>query len=188
MRMAAAAIAALSLLGSVGGGMAATWTEVWVPDPGFAIDFPAPPSFATRPVDDTSERRQQYWAAHDGGRVFVVTVVDMPPEAVPEIPTIDYYGHMIEHYAAGSRAMLREDYLETVAGFPGAEAVLDDWTDDVHHLLDLVLVGNRLFMVGSAGPKGHETGADALRFRDSFRLTAPPPAEMPEAEDAPAVP
>jgi hypothetical protein len=80
---------------------------------------------------------------------------------------------VVERFAAGSHAMLREDYLATVAGLPGFEAILDDWSDDLHHLVDLVQVGNRLFMIGSSGPKGHESGVDAIRFRDSFRLTGP---------------
>jgi hypothetical protein len=117
----------------------------------------------------------------------VVSVIEMPPTTTPPVPTIDYYGRVVERFAAGSHAMLREDYTATVGGLPGFEAVLDDWTDDMHHLIDIVQVGNRLYMVGSAGPKGHETAPDAIRFRDSFRLTSSPatdasvPAEEPPA-------
>ncbi|MGE5538276.1 MAG: hypothetical protein ACM30I_06645 [Gemmatimonas sp.] len=164
------------VLAAVGGSAARAadaWSELWVPEPGFVVEFPAQPTFATRPVPWNSEGRQQYWALERGGRMFVVSVVEMPPTTTPPVPTIDYYGRVIERYAAGSHAMLREDYPATVAGLPGFEALLDDWNDNVHHLLDVVQVGNRLYMIGSAGPKGHEAGPDAIRFRDSFRLLGP---------------
>jgi len=185
MRTTAALIAAFSLTASVAA--AATWSEVWVPDLGFAVEFPEAPTFATRPVPWNNEGRQQYWAVERGGRSFVVSVIEMPPSTTPPLPTIDYYGRVVERFAAGSHAMLREDYLATVAGLPGFEAILDDWTDDMHHLVDLVQVGNRLFMIGSAGPKGHESDADAIRFRDSFRLTGAvsAPTSEPAAQPAP---
>jgi len=34
----------------------------------------------------------------------------------------------------------------------------------------MFIVGTKLYLLVSVGPKGHETGADASRFRDSFRL------------------
>jgi predicted Zn-dependent protease len=39
--------------------------------------------------------------------------------------------------------------------------------------------GDRIYMLVTAGPKGHATGGDATRFRDSFRL-------LGRAEPAPA--
>jgi hypothetical protein len=178
MRTIAALVAAISLFWNVAEA-AETWSEVWVPDPGFAVEFPDQPTFATRPVPWNSAGRQQYWAVERDRRSYVVSVIEMPPSTTPPVPTYDYYGRVVERYAAGSRTMLREDYPVTVAGLPGFEAVLDDWTGDMHHLVDLVQVGNRLFMIGSTGPKGHETGAEAIRFRDSFRFTGPEPGAAP---------
>ncbi|HKA65590.1 MAG TPA: hypothetical protein VKD00_07720, partial [Methyloceanibacter sp.] len=47
----------------------------------------------------------------------------------------------------------------------------DDGKGKVNHLVSIVPAGDRIFMLVSAGPRGHATSDDAERFRNSFRLT-----------------
>jgi hypothetical protein len=70
----------------------------------------------------------------------------------------------------GSSSTLRTQQPRTIAGQSGVEAVSDDDQNNMHHLIDIVIANGRVYIVVSAGPKGHETGADAMRFRDSFAL------------------
>ena len=53
----------------------------------------------------------------------------------------------------------------------------------LNHLIDIVPDGDRLYMLISAGPKGHATGEDAGQFRSSFRATDADrrPREAPQA-------
>jgi predicted Zn-dependent protease len=45
------------------------------------------------------------------------------------------------------------------------------------HLIDVVPGGNdRIYMLVTAGPKGHVASDDAQRFRDSFKLVGDQPA------------
>jgi len=37
-------------------------------------------------------------------------------------------------------------------------------------LADLIADADRVYLIASIGPKGHESSADAKRFRDSFKL------------------
>jgi predicted Zn-dependent protease len=58
---------------------------------------------------------------------------------------------------------------------PGYEAIAEDGRGNLNHLITLVANGDRIYMVISAGPKGHAKSEDAVRFRDSFRLLGGPP-------------
>jgi len=75
---------------------------------------------------------------------------------------------------------LRKRGVATIAGYPGFEAISDDKKGKLSHLINVVPSGDRIYMLVTAGPKGHATGDDAKRFRDSFRLlgaSEPPPAQ-----------
>jgi predicted Zn-dependent protease len=76
----------------------------------------------------------------------------------------------VNAYAKGSESRLRKRGPATIAGRSGFEAIADDGKSKLSHLIDVVPAGDRIYMLVTAGPKGHATGDDAGRFRDSFRL------------------
>jgi predicted Zn-dependent protease len=83
---------------------------------------------------------------------------------------------------------LRKRGLATIAGYPGFEAISDDKKGKLSHLINVVPSGDRIYMLVTAGPKGHATGDDAKRFRDSFRLLgsgAPPPEQSAATPPSP---
>ena len=65
---------------------------------------------------------------------------------------------------------------KTIAGRDGFEAITDDGKGKVNHLVSIVPAGDRIYMLVSAGPRGHATSDDAERFRSSFRVTDGEPA------------
>ena len=58
----------------------------------------------------------------------------------------------------------------TIDGRSGFEAIADDNKSKLSHLIDVVPAGDRIYMLVTAGPKGHATSDDAEKFRDSFRV------------------
>lgn len=72
-------------------------------------------------------------------------------------------------------ATVRTTTTVEIQGHPTRHFICDLETGHVCAARSLV-VGKRLFQLIYLGPKGTETGAEAKRFLDSFRLTQDDPA------------
>jgi hypothetical protein len=159
---AAAAILFASTLAAVG---ADDWQRVASQADNFVIDFPGPTEFtSSKKASNQSEQRD--WD-------FSPTVFQRRPGALTGKGTAFYHG-LIASIARAADCAVRDEHDRTIAGYPGFEVVCDsNGSFDLHQLIDAVIVGDRLYMIVSAGPKGHETSAKARRFRDSFKLLDP---------------
>jgi hypothetical protein len=104
--------------------------------------------------------------------VYTVVVFEYPADKAPSPITDDFYVKLVNAYAKGSDSRLRKRGEATIAGHAGFEAISDGDSGKgrINHLVDVVPSGDRIYMLVSAGPKGHATEDDAERFRDSFRL------------------
>lgn len=163
------------------------WTEFQSPERGFAVSFPGTPKVTSAPVEGQNPLLQHDFQVSVGeDTVYTVVVFEYPAGKAPNPPDTDYYVKLVNAYAKGSESRLRKRGPATVAGHPGFEAIADDGKGKLNHLVDVVPVGDRIYMLVTAGPKGHATGDDAERFRDSFRLLEDPPqsAAAPEAPPA----
>jgi hypothetical protein len=146
------------------------WTEFQSPERGFAISFPGTPKITSTPVEGQNPLLQydfQVSVAED--TVFSVVVFEYPAGRGPS-PDADAYIKLVNAYAKGSESRLRKRGPATVAGHSGFEAISDDSKGKLSHLIDVVPSGDRIYMLVTAGPRGHATGDEAKRFRDSFRL------------------
>jgi hypothetical protein len=160
------------------------WTEFQSPERGFAILFPATPKVTSAPVEGQNPLVQYEFQAGGGDdTVYNVVVFEYPAGKAPNPPDPDYYTKVVSAYAKGSGSALRKRGPATIAGRPGFEAITGDGKGKLNQLVDVVPAGDRIYMLVSAGPKGHAASDDAKRFRDSFRLvgyqpqsTANPPA------------
>jgi hypothetical protein len=169
MRFPFVILAAIVLLGwSLPVGAADQWKEFRSPQTGFADVFPSPPKATTTQQSDKTQ--YEFQSNPDSSHSYEVAVFEFKPGVSAGSSDADYFTGLINAYAQGSGSTLRSQHLVTILEHTGAEAILDDNAADLHHLLDIVAVGNRLYLIISAGPKGHETSADAKRFRDSFQL------------------
>jgi hypothetical protein len=155
------------------------WAEFKSPERGFAVTFPGTPKFASAPVEGQNPLLQYDFQVSLGeDTVYSVVVFEYPQGKGPS-PDNDTYVKLVNAYAKGSDTRLRKRGAATIAGYSGFEAISDDRKGKLSHLIDVVPSGDRIYMLVTAGPKGHATGDDATRFRDSFRL-------LGRAEPAPA--
>jgi len=147
------------------------WTLFRSPEHGFSADFPRAPELTTSgtPGKDTLVQ-YEFQAPIGDNYAYEVAVLEFGSGYVAPKPGVDIYTKLIEGYAKGSDSTVRTQQPRTIAGLPGREAITDDDAHNMHHLVDFVIANGRTYIIVSAGPKGHETSADALRFRDSFAL------------------
>lgn len=147
------------------------WSDFQSPERGFAISFPASPQTTSAPVAGQNPLIRYSFQADEGDdTVYTVVVLEYPAGKAPN-PNETLYVKMISAYARDSQSKVRKRGPITVSGRDGFEAITDDGKGKVNHLVDIVPAGDRIYMLISAGPKGHATSDDAARFRDFFRLT-----------------
>lgn len=170
-RMAATMSLLLLIAWPVPGSARTSWQLVRSSADNFAAMFPGRPNFSRKRVNGT-RAVQDTWAFNIGDReTYQLAVISYPPGTLPAVPTVAYYTRLCNAYAHGSKTRLRSQYATTISGHPAAEAIFDDATGaNLHHLFDAVVVGSRLYIIVSAGPRGHEASSAALRFRNSFQL------------------
>jgi len=164
------------------------WTEFQAPERGFAVSFPGSPKTMTTPVEGQNPLLQYAFEVNAGeDTVYSVVVFEYPAGKGPK-PNNDTYVKLMNAYAKGSEARLRKRGKATIAGYQGFEGIADDRKGKQSHLIDIVPSVDRLYMLVTAGPRGHATGEDAERFRESFRLLdngetpSPKSAEPPQAQ------
>jgi hypothetical protein len=158
------------------------WTEFKSPERGFAVSFPGSPKTTTAPVEGQNPLLQyDFLVSFGDDTVYSVAVFEYPSGKGPS-PNNDTYVKLVNAYAKGTESRLRKRGAATIAGYPGFEAISDDAKGKLSHLIDIVPSGDRIYMLVTAGPKGHATDDDAERFRDSFRLLGE--GGTPQAEPA----
>ena len=150
----------------------ARWSEFQSPERGFAVSFPGTPQATSGAVAGLNPLVRYSFQANEGDdTVYTVVVLDYPAGKAPNSPDPDLYAKMVSAYAKDSQSRVRKKGPATIADREGFEAITDDAKAKVDHLVDIVPTGDRIYMLISAGPKGHAASDDAARFRDSFRLT-----------------
>lgn len=152
------------------------WVEYQSPDRGFAATFPHSPEVASAQVTGLNPLTRHSFKANDGDTtVYSVVVLEYPAGKAPKESSQDLFAEMVAAYAKDSESRVRKKGSKTIANREGYEAIVDDSAKGkLSHLIDIVPDGDRLYMVISAGPKGHATGDAAGQFRDSFRLLSDP--------------
>jgi len=155
------------------------WSEFHFADRGFVASFPGAtekPKAVSTPVSGQNPLLQHnYQVTADKDTVYSVVVFEYPEGRAPNPPKPDYFAKVVAAYAKGSNTSVRSKDSKTIHERPGYEAIAEDGRGQRNHLITLVANGDRIYMLISAGPKGHATSEDAERFRDSFRLLGGPP-------------
>jgi hypothetical protein len=157
------------------------WSEFQYPDRGFSIAFPGTPHVTSSPVSGQNPLMQHEFQVSLGDdTVYSVVVFEYPDGKAPK-PDNDYYLKLINAYAKGSETRVRQKGAATVAAREGYQAAAEDGRGRLNHSIAVVADGDHVYMLASAGPKGHAQSEDAERFRDSFRLLSDPPATQSSA-------
>lgn len=146
------------------------WAEFQSSERGFAVSFPGTPKTTSAPVEGQNPLLQYDFQVSVGDdTVYSVVVFEYPAGKGPS-PDNDTYLKLVNAYAKGSESRLRKRGAATIAGRSGFEAIADDGNSKLSHLIDVIPAGDRIYMLVTAGPRGHATSKDAVRFRDSFRV------------------
>jgi len=184
-RIALASIALLAFAASFAAAEETTapeppkWREFHYADRGFVVSFPgvrAKPKAVSTPISGQNPLLQHDYRVNSGeDTVYSVVVFEYPEGRGPNPPKPNYFAKVVSAYAKGSSTRVRKKGAETIDDRPGYEAMAEDGRGKLNHLIDLVANGNRVYMLVSAGPKGHAKSDEAKRFRDSFRLLGGPP-------------
>jgi len=161
------------------------WQEFHFSERGFVASFPGlteKPKASSTPVAGQNPLLQHTYQANvDKDTVYSIVVFEYPEGRAPNPPRPDYFAKVVAAYAKGSDTKVRKKDSKTFNGRPGYEAIAEDGRGKRNHLIALVANGDRVYMIVSAGPKGHGRSDDAKRFRDSFRLLGGPPPPRPQS-------
>lgn len=163
------------------------WTEFEAPERGFAASFPTAPKMESEAVAGQNPLIRRSFQAYDGeDTVYTVVVLEYPEGKAPH-PDERFYIKMISAYAKESSSRVRKRGAKTIVGKDGYEAITDESRAKLNHQVSIVPSGDRIYMLITAGPRGHVPSDDADRFRNSFRLIgeasestgsiAPPPPD-----------
>ena len=165
------------------------WREFHFSERGFVASFPditEKPKAASAPVSGQNPLLQHTYQANiDKDTVYSIVVFEYPEGRAPSPPKPDYFDKVVAAYAKGSDTRVRKKESTTIDGRRGYEAMAEDGRGKRNHLVDLVANGDRVYMIISAGGKGHSQSDDAKRFRNGFRLLggpAPPNTSSSDSE------
>jgi hypothetical protein len=152
----------------------AQWTAFEAPERGFAASFPSAPKLESEAIAGQNPLIRRSYQAYDGDdTVYTVVVLEYPEGKGPH-PDEAFYIKMISAYAKESSSRVRKRGAKTIAGKDGYEAITDESRAKLNHQVSIIPSDDRIYMLISAGPRGHVPSDDADRFRDSFRLTEQP--------------
>ena len=144
------------------------WREFRAAADGFVVSLPQQPAVTSRRIKDT-KATQSMFLIETGDLAYLVSVVHMEKGTGPKKPDLKYFQDLMKNYTEGSDTKLRTSRAATIAGKPGIDGIAD--TGNSAHQVQILASGDRIYMVIYVGPKGQENSADAIRFRNSFRLT-----------------
>lgn len=162
------------------------WQEFHFSDRGFVASFPGAikPKAASTPVSGQNPLLQhEYQMSLGDDTVYSVVVLEYPEGRAPSPARPSYYLKVLKAYAKGSGTRVRKKAPRIIDQRPGYEAMAETGRHKLDHLVDIVANGDRIYMLVSAGPRGHAKSKDAKRFRDGFRMLGgePPPRSATSA-------
>jgi hypothetical protein len=143
------------------------WREFSSEADGFSVSLPQDPTVTSRRIKDT-KATQSMFLIEKGELAYLVSIVHMEKGTGPKNPDQKYFQNLLRNYTEGSGTTLRTSRPATIAGKGGIEGISD--VGNSAHQIQIMAAGDRIYMVIYVGPKGQEESADAVRFRNSFRL------------------
>ena len=144
------------------------WREFRSDADGFVVALPQTPEITSRRIG-TSTATQTNFLIENGSLTYLVSVIQLEKGKGPKNPDQAYFQNLMKNYVEGSTTKLRTSKLATIAGKPGIDGISE--AGNSVHQVQILAAGDRIYMVVYVGPKGQETSADPVRYRESFKLT-----------------
>jgi len=144
------------------------WREFRSDSDGFVVSLPQTPAITSRRIG-TSNATQTNFLIESGPITYLVSVIQLEKGKGPKNPDGPYFQNLMKNYTEGSTTTLRTSKLATISGKPGIDGISD--AGNSAHQVQVLVSGDRVYMVVYVGAKGQENSADPVRFRGSFKLT-----------------
>ena len=143
------------------------WREFRSESDGFSVSLPQTPVITSRRIG-TGNATQTMFLIESGQVTYLVSMIQLEKDKGPKNPDNAYFVNLLKNYADGSKTTLRTSRPATVSGQRGIEGISD--TGNSTHITQVTAQGDRIYMLVYVGAKGQESGPDATRFRQSFKL------------------
>jgi hypothetical protein len=143
------------------------WREFRSDADGFVVALPQTPAITSRRIG-TSNATQTNFLIENGAITYLVSVIQLEQGKGPKNPDRAYFQNLMKNYVEGSKTTLRTSKTATIVGKPGIDGISD--AGNSAHQVQVLVAGDRVYMVVYVGPKGQENSADPVRFRGSFKL------------------
>jgi hypothetical protein len=170
MRCLAGSALLFGLVVSVPALAADTWSEFKSSEGGFAVMMPGQPKLEQQQIEGATAPNNIY-GVQQGDRSFVVSYHEYAPDVIKRTTADRLLAGAEQNTAEAIKGTVRADRNMVVGGHQAREVVIDKGAQTMK--ARYLLAGSRLYQVVFLGAKGAESGPDATKFLDSFRLTTP---------------
>jgi hypothetical protein len=168
MRTRASLVAAF-VVALCGVAFAQTWLEYRPPGGGYRVEFPEQPKSSVKKADTPAGPIEVTQVLLDRGSIaFLISVNDYPQQIVAKL-SVEQVLDGVRDGQISAGATLRNEQKLTMGNQPARRLILDR-PDGLSFFSQIVFAGTRLFQAIYAGPKGTESGEDAVKFINSFAL------------------
>lgn len=144
------------------------WQTVRSEADGFSIELPGTAKIETRDLGNGAT--QKNYTVEAGAETYMASVIYLGQGRGQANPDEPYFAILMKAYVDGSKTTLRSSRMMTWVGYAAMEGIAD--APEAAHLIDITAVGDRLYLIVYAGPKGQENTAKGRHLRDSFKLLA----------------
>ena len=153
----------------LGGPAAAdSWRDYRSDEMGFVVQLPDDPTITQQPIDTTPVGTETQFLIDQGNTVYLILVSEYPAASLPSAPNADYFTTLLDAFVHAAGGTARSQTGMSIGPYQGSEAIVDHGVDV--YVVRFFVVGNRLYQVLLGVPEGQESGAEAKRYFDSFRL------------------
>ena len=141
---------------------------------GFSVMIPGKPDESTQALDTPRGKIDLHlFTVQKGNRAYIVSYSDYPEEMVKQNSPQKSLDGSRDGEVRNMGKLILEKNL-SLDGHPGRELVIEGKTSDGHEATSktrIFLVGNRLYQVIFAAPRGEVSSSEMDDFLESFKLT-----------------
>jgi hypothetical protein len=165
----------LSIVGALLAGCGGSWTEFSSTDGAFSVLMPGTPTEQTQTQDtDWGPIEVHMFTVEQGDVAYLVGYNVFPAAVIQAVSPAQLLDSARDGQVETVKGTLLSEEVITLDANPGRDLEIqvegEDGTSSLRSRL--FLVGDRLYQLVVAGPKGQSTSSNTIKFLDSFELVA----------------